>query len=81
MTYAYHIIHPRIRPESSINRSNQFYAILHITCLNLRISLVSLHIEKSYLNIRIHRDIAGEVWFCGGFESNFKGGTNNWGRS
>ncbi len=40
------------------------------------------HIINGNLNIRIHRDITGEMWF--GLEwinSNFKGGTNNGDRS
>jgi hypothetical protein len=40
------------------------------------------YIIKGNLNIRIHRDITGEMW-VGMFwiNSNFKGGTNNEGRS
>ena len=33
------------------------------------------------LNIRIHREINGEMWFWGEVNSNFKGGTKNGGRS
>ncbi len=36
------------------------------------------YIAKGNLNIRIHRDITGEMWFgVGRINSNFKGGTNN----
>ncbi len=35
------------------------------------------YIAKGNLNIRIHRDITGGMWF--GVDSNFYGGTNNGG--
>ena len=41
------------------------------------------YIAQGNLNIRIHRDITGEMWFGVRYNltPNFKGGTNNRGRS
>jgi hypothetical protein len=56
--------------------------------LALYVKRLSMSIANSLkttgnLNIRIHRDITGEMWFGVGYNltPNFKGGTNNGGRS